>query len=663
MTILSIVNSRKCFYGLLIVCFMHSGVFGQELPLVEPMSTLDSILNVPINSASRYWQTANDAPASVSIITAEEIARYGYETISDALQFVRDIYISNDRNYTYVGVRGFSRPTDYNDRIILLLNGHRLNENVYGSCYVGNELALNLDAIEQIEIIRGPGSSLYGTGAMLAVINIITKKQIDTEHLQMKTVVGSFGKLRGTALYEKSFDHDLDLDIHISGVWGDVKGKNHYYSEYDTPETNNGIAHNLDWEKYYGVLATAKLGDISIQGLVTSRSKGIPTGAYGIVFNNPSAKTLDAMANVGLMYERELNGNKSLTFRSSYLRYDYKGVYPYESESTKDKIVGEQVMLGGQMLWDVSSEYRVVMGFEGIYSPTTYYSVSSGSVISFDKNISSSVVSPYIHNEYQFTDFITLIAGIRSDIYSNQKTYVAPRFAALITPWNGTTIKALYGEAFRTPNFAELYYEDVPSGFKMSDGLKPERIGTLEGIVEQRMGDEYFSTLSVYRYAMNDLIDTRQDPADSLFHYENISSVVANGISVGIQARYQSGIAAFAHYSYQRTVDKSSDAILTNSPEHLVRWGVAIPFLERLTISTSWVYETGRVTVYRTSTGPFLLGNAAVVWRSIVPGLEVSVRVRNILNRSYAVPGGVEHMQPAIAQDPLSFDVAIQYSF
>lgn len=320
-------------------------------------------------------------------------------------------------------------------------------------------------------------------------------------------------------------------------------------------------------------------------------------------------------------------------------------------------------MLGGQMLWDASSEYRVVMGFEGIYSPTASYFNSGASTIYFDKNVSSSVISSYIHNEYQFTDLLKVIAGIRSDIYSESGAYLAPRFAALITPWKTTTVKALYGEAFRVPNIAELYYEDAPSGFKKSDGLQPEHIATLEGIVEQRLSDEYFTTLSVYRYTMNDLIDTRQDLADSLFHYENISSVVSTGISVGMQARYQSGIAAYAHYEYQRTIDKSSDKVLTNSPEHVVKCGVAVPVIDRWMLSTSWVYETGRTTVYGTSTGTFLLGNVMMVFRSIVPGLDGSMKVRNILDRQYAVPGGVEHVQPSIVQDGRSFDVSVQYSF
>ena len=88
---------------------------------------------------------------------------------------MRGFYVTNDRNYSYLGVRGFSRPGDYNARILLLVDGHRMNDNVFGSALLGTEFPLDVDLIERIEIIRGPSSSLYGTSAFLAVINVITE--------------------------------------------------------------------------------------------------------------------------------------------------------------------------------------------------------------------------------------------------------------------------------------------------------------------------------------------------------------------------------------------------------------------------------------------------------------------------------------------------------
>ena len=125
--------------------------------------------------ASERSQPVTEAPASVSFITAEDIARYGYRTLADILHGVRGMYVSDDRNFSFLGARGFGKPGDYNSRILLLVNGHRVNDNVFGQAEIGAEFGLDPATFERVEIIRGPASSLYGDSAFFAVVNVITK--------------------------------------------------------------------------------------------------------------------------------------------------------------------------------------------------------------------------------------------------------------------------------------------------------------------------------------------------------------------------------------------------------------------------------------------------------------------------------------------------------
>jgi iron complex outermembrane receptor protein len=113
-----------------------------------------------------------EAPSSVTIVTSEDIRRYGYRTLAELLRSVRGFYTSYDRSYTSLGVRGFGQPGDYNSRILLLLDGHRLNDNIYDSAMLGTEFILDIDLIERVEISRGPGSSLYGNNAFFAVVKL-----------------------------------------------------------------------------------------------------------------------------------------------------------------------------------------------------------------------------------------------------------------------------------------------------------------------------------------------------------------------------------------------------------------------------------------------------------------------------------------------------------
>src|SRR5206468_2674797 len=126
-----------------------------------------------------------------------EIQHQGYRTLGEILNSVRSFFATNDRNYTSLGVRGFSRPGDYNTRILLLIDGHRVNDNIYDEAMIGPELALDLDLIQQIEIVRGPVSSLYGSNALFAVINITTRRGRDLNGLEVAGTRGSLGAWNG----------------------------------------------------------------------------------------------------------------------------------------------------------------------------------------------------------------------------------------------------------------------------------------------------------------------------------------------------------------------------------------------------------------------------------------------------------------------------------
>src|SRR5688572_12064435 len=118
-----------------------------------------------VYSASKHSQKVTEAPSSVSIVTSEQIQRYGYRTLAEILSSVRGFYVTYDRNYTYLGVRGFARPGDYNTRVLVLVDGHRINDNVYDQALLGRELPVEVDLIERVEVVRGSSSSLYGTSA------------------------------------------------------------------------------------------------------------------------------------------------------------------------------------------------------------------------------------------------------------------------------------------------------------------------------------------------------------------------------------------------------------------------------------------------------------------------------------------------------------------
>ncbi len=126
-----------------------------------------------IAAASRFAESIEDAPSSVSIIDGQELRAFGYPTIAEALRGVRGFYLSNDHAYVSAGIRGLGEPNDYGNRLLVLSDGQSLNDNLLNSSYIGSDGRADLHDIDRIEVVRGPGSLLYGTGALSGVVNLV----------------------------------------------------------------------------------------------------------------------------------------------------------------------------------------------------------------------------------------------------------------------------------------------------------------------------------------------------------------------------------------------------------------------------------------------------------------------------------------------------------
>ncbi len=241
--------------------------------------TLEQLMEIEVSkvyAASKYEQKITEAPSSVTIITSDEIRKYGYRTLADILRSVRGFYVTNDRNYSYVGVRGFGRPGDYNSRVLVLIDGHRVNDNIYYSASIGQDFVLDVDLIEKVEIVRGPGSSLYGTNAFFAVINILTKQGSELGGPEVSGEAGSFNTYKGRISYGNEVGSNADLLL--SGSILDSKGQNLFFKEYDSPDTHNGSARNCDYERNYSLFSKLSYQGFVLEGAYVSRTKGIPTG-------------------------------------------------------------------------------------------------------------------------------------------------------------------------------------------------------------------------------------------------------------------------------------------------------------------------------------------------------------------------------------------------
>ena len=631
--------------------------------------------------ASRFEQKVTEAPASVSIVSAEEIRKYGYRTLGDALSSVRGFYVTYDRNYSFIGVRGFNRPGDYNSRMLLLVDGHRINDNIFDTAPIGTEFPVDVDLIDRIEVVRGPGSSLYGTNAFFGVINIITRKPGDLDGVESAAAAGSFQTYNGRVSYGREYPGGLGVLISGSGMRS--KGDDRlFYPEFAL--LNDGMAQNADRDRNYQLYGKFSLQDFTLTAAYASRTKQVPTASFGTIFNDARLRTTDEHGYLDLKYAHEFQDQTQLTARAFYDRYYYHGDYPFDLNNEDNTQLPENdplVVLNKDKAWGTwwGGEAQVTRTLPGRnkVSLGTELRINSRQdqqnydeeprSFNLDDRRSSSIWALYLQDEIQLLDSLILSAGVRYDHYDTFGGTTNPRLALIYKPTEESAIKLLYGNAFRAPNAFELYYQDGGIAIEANPELKPEKIRTYELIYEQYFLEHFRSSVSGFYYKVRDLITSLPvDPDDplSVTRYVNVDSIEARGVELELEAKWREGVEGKVSYTYQSAEDANTKAKLTNSPEHLAKVNLVLPlYRQSLFAGIEEQIQSTRRTLGGNRTSATYLTNLTLLSRELVPGLELSASVYNLFDDRYAHPGSPNHAQDSIEQDGRSFRVKLNYLF
>jgi outer membrane receptor for ferrienterochelin and colicins len=636
--------------------------------------SIEDLMSVEIDSvygASGFKQKVTEAPASVTIITSEEIQKFGYRTLADILRNVRGFYVSNDRNYSYLGVRGYGLPGDYNSRITLMIDGHRLNDNIYDAALLGTEFPIDVDLIDRVEVIRGPNSSLYVASAFLGVINVITKRGRDLPKVSVAGEAASYGTYEGRVSYGNKFANGLELLF--SGTFYDSHGQDQlFFKEFDNPSTNNGIALNADGDEFHQVLANVSWGNFTLHGVFGSREKGIPTAPFGTVFNVTGTHTIDARGYLDLQYDRKLGRGWSLSNRLYYDQYNNDGTYVYDlSASGGPSRVLNKNFAHGKWWGDeeaLSKQIFETQRFSAGFEYRDNFQQDQGNydlqpfVQYFSDYRSSAIFSIYAQDEIHLRKNLVLNLGLRYDHYSTFGGTTNPRAGLIYSPWGKTTFKFLYGQSFRAPNFFELFYA-VP-GNEANPSLRPETVKTMELIWEQYFANHFRMTVSGFYYPIRNLISEQVDPATGNAFFTNAGSLELRGLDFELKRKLPGGLEGTVSYSFQDVTDPRVPMPITNSPRHLFQAGLIAPLIkQKLFASMDLQYVSERATLTGQSLPAYLVPNVTLFSRDVLKGWEFSASLYNVFNHKYADPAGNGLAENVLFQDGRNFRVKVGYRF
>jgi outer membrane receptor for ferrienterochelin and colicins len=664
-------TSLRCalIVAVLAMAAMPAAAAGQSASQLPDLK-LEDLMGVSVQNvfgASERLQPVTEAPSSVTIVTAADINRYGYRTLADILRGTRGFYLSNDRNYSYVGVRGFGRPGDYNSRVLLLVNGHKVNDNVYDQAAIGAELGIDVAMFDRVEIIRGPASALYGTSAFFAVINIVTRSGKSMPGVALDADAGTLGSQLARGSFGRAFANGADLAVSSTYERSDGVGRL-YFPAFDAPDSNRGVAENLDGEHIGQVYGRFSLRDLTVTATFGRRVKFVPTASFASIFNSqsPREQTIDRHALIDAQYVRVVGGTR-VDANVSFDHASYNGVYPFAAEHAEvpilvnqDEFVGARWSAGGHATRQLPGRQTLTAGLEFVANVAQNQATSYNDplVPGFTLDRSSNQSAVFLQDEIRIRPWLIVNAGVRYDHYE-QFARATPRGAVIVTPSPNQSFKYLYGQAFRAPNAYELYYFDDASSH-----LRPESIGTHEVVWERYVGEWLRTSVAAYHYTASHLITLQVVDLDAVlgkYGFFNDGTARAKGVELEAEVRSKRGLQIVGSYARQQAEDQSRET-LTNSPQDMVKMRVGAPGpFARSFAAVEVQYLSPRRTIMSTTVAAATVVNATFSV-PVSHALELMATVRNAFNQQYADPASDEHLVDAIPQDGRTARIGLRWN-
>ncbi len=624
--------------------------------------SLEQLLDVKVVGASKYEQSRADVAAAVRVIGRDEIRAYGWRTLDQALASLPGVHTTYDRQYVYLGTRGFGLPGDYNTRVLVTVNGNRLNDVTYDGGPMGRQLPIDLDAIERIEFIPGPGSAVYGQNAMFGVVNLVTRSGESVAGTELRAGGQQPQSLvEGTVVWGRRLDSGWDVLVTATGLRAGGQDLSIDYGAAGVSGTARGQDRERDVEAY----ARAARGPWAAELVYGRWRKDDPTGAFLSDPLTPGQYQGDGYAIAQLQWQQGLRDDSLQVLARAFAgREDYRSRLfydgaPFEFPATSVWLGGEVRLLS--LAWP---GHKLMVGLEAQDNRRADQSVDDVGAPENSFTIRSPGwrVGVYVQDEWRFAEGWSSTLGARVDRNDRTGTAVSPRAALIWQPSPATTLKAMAGRAHRAPNAYEQDYDD---GFAQiaNPALDGETIDTFELVGEHRLGDGLLLGAAAYAWKMKDLITLGADADSGITQYRSGAPVHARGVELTLDKVWTSGARLRAGVALQR-VRGDDGAELVNSPQRQAKLNLAAPLpWAGVRAGVEWQYESSRLTLDGSRLGGRSLANLFVAAAGWQPGLEVALTVGNLSGKRYAHPGAESNWQNAIPQDGRSVRLDLRWRF
>lgn len=563
----------------------------------------EELLNTEITAAAKLAHQISGAASAVSIVTAEDIRTYGYRTLDEILSSMRGLHMAHDGYYAYLGGRGYSDPGDYAGRITLLIDGYSAADNRYGQSFFGQDAFLDVELIDRVEYIPGGGSSDYGGGAFLGVINIITKKGSDLNGTQVALDFASHNTQKRRLSWGKQYDNGAELLLSASSY--NSAGRDYVFSPVD------GILGKAGTESNQRLFIKGSYQGWTLTSAIVQRPVNDP------LF--PDASITDLSGFTSLKFDTELSAKLKLSAHAYAGQYlfdaNFGSAYPNDVQFSTGRWRGLDTKLVSTAL----DNHTLVLGAEFRDDYRQMYQLDyAGEDYHYVSDTSRKTLSLYIYDDITLSPSVQINLGLRHDQRrDNDTSFTSPRAALIYTPQVGTTLKLSSGIAHMQPS-ADLEIQGQIN--------RIERVRTNELVWEQRLDRSTRLTSSVYQ---NNIDQRMQDGPDE-------GKLFAKGAEFEWEHLWSGGSQLRVSYAWQQAHNQD-DLPPINSPKHNAKLNFSTPLVgDRLRLGAELQYLGSRPGYNDTQAPPTTVTNLTLTSKNWWPNWLISLSLRNAFDSSYA---------------------------
>jgi len=626
------LSKVRYFIVILLVLFgFNQQVFAQETGEVEQEDffemSLEELGEIQIDVASRKESTVNEAPGVVTVITRDQIQKSGARDLIDILRLVPGFDVGYDTSGAYgVAIRGLWANEG---KILVLMDGVPLIDEMYGTFQYGHHIPV--DIIEQIEIMRGPGSAMYGESAELGVISIKTMEPQKENDIFVSTTYSrmeeTFGRKTVTSFYGTKKD---DFSLSVAAYYGrgnftDRTSENYDY--YGGNSVDLGESHNsLVTSPFFNI--AAKWGNLSGRMIIDRYRVNSPWPTYSTYMTSFNSDIYQ------IKYELPLTDNLSITSQFLY-KHQKPWNYPYVSDGSsqwQNKVTSDKYTTDVYLSWDLDGGHNIVIG--GAYDEIKgkdKTGVGYIDKVSYDNSA--------LYGEGFFkTPFGNLTMGARYVEHSYCGYKLVPRFA-LTNVFGNYHVKLLYSQSYRAASVMNIGY---------NEDIKPEHTTIYELEVGAKVSDSLSVTANAFDVEVQDPIVYSYSGSSN---YTNFKRTGSRGIELAANYKkdiYDVGLT----YSWYEAADNKVDEytipnekdLLLGFPAHKVSLYASVNPAKDLFITPTVIYYSPKyaVTSYGSDYGYEKLGSSILTNISLLKrnafdtkGLDLSFSIYNLFNENF----------------------------